>query len=209
MFDFLKAQKLEWDTHIHYTLGYWASSGETKTIVCSCLQINALLVSFTALWNAGLVSAIIVQWTKCIDNIVIHHTPTIVLTETFSGISPTCAFIAVALTVVVVGFSRRAEIKPARSGPGLWIHFEFLWSACSFCISICIAFLLPMQFVQKRAQKSTIIVHGCEQPRFQWTLSRSLPTTGFYDSVYSSRVRHRSRFLLYVASPVVSQSCAI
>ena len=37
--------------------------------------------------------------------------------------------------------------------------------------------------------------HG--QARFQWTLSRNLPTTGFYDSVDSGRVRHRSRFLFY------------
>ena len=69
-------------------------------------------------------------------------------------------------------------------------------------ISFCISTSLPMQFVQKPAQKSTNIVLGCEvvtrrpQPRFQWTLSRSLPTTGFYDSVDSGRVRHRSRFLL-------------
>ena len=33
------------------------------------------------------------------------------------------------------------------------------------------------------------------QPRFQWTLSRSLPTTGFYDSVDSGQVRHCSWFL--------------
>ena len=38
------------------------------------------------------------------------------------------------------------------------------------------------------------------QPRFQCTLSRNSPTTGFYDSVDSGRVRHRSRFLLFPAT---------
>ena len=61
-------------------------------------------------------------------------------------------------------------INPARSGPGLWNHFLFLSSACSFCISTS----LPMQFVRKRAQKSTNIVLGCEVVR---TTSHNLPRT--------------------------------
>ena len=50
--------------------------------------------------------------------------------------------------------------NPVRSGPGLWNHFYFLSSACSFCISTS----LPMQFVQKRAHRSlriSIWMRGC------------------------------------------------
>ena len=98
-------------------------------------------------------------------------------------------------------YSRACNISlfnPARSGPGLWNNLYFLSSECSFCISTS----LPMQFVQKRAQRLRIsfldarLSHG--RPRFQWTLSRNLPTTGFYDSVDSGRIRHCSRFLFAV-----------
>ena len=78
-------------------------------------------------------------------------------------------------------------------------HFQFLSSACSFCIYTS----LPMQFVQQHAQKSMNIVLGCEVV----TRTTSPPVDFVHKLAYnwflrfcadSGRVRYRSRFLLQV-----------
>ena len=76
--------------------------------------------------------------------------------------------------------------------------------------SFCISTSLPMQFVQKRAHRSTNIVLGCEVV----TLTTSLPvdfvqklfTTGLDDPVDLGPFGHRSRFL-FQSQQVYQRQC--